>query len=175
MTQLYASTSNTKKAKSSKFDFLLNFEKAAEFQRLFCFVLVWRGMIEANKTCGLSHIISKKHKIAQPNSGLVTHWSDADRATGGVFAATRGRLIAPKYSSRSMQLRTKKGPAKSDPFFISMCRIYSRLPMNCSKNMNRLMKSRYSCNAPWIADLSNHSWSPWCACAIYVFLMFCVS
>ena len=35
MTQLYASTSNTKKAKSSKFDFLLDFEKAAEFQRLF--------------------------------------------------------------------------------------------------------------------------------------------
>jgi hypothetical protein len=39
MTQLYASTSNTKKAKSSKFDFLLDFEKAAEFQRLFYFGL----------------------------------------------------------------------------------------------------------------------------------------
>jgi hypothetical protein len=37
MTQLYASTSNTKKAKSSNFDFLLDLEKAADFQRLFCF------------------------------------------------------------------------------------------------------------------------------------------
>ena len=51
----------------------------------------------------------------------------------------------------------KKGPEKSDPCFIGMCQPYSRLPMNCSKNMNRLMKSRYSCNAPWIADLSNQS------------------
>lgn len=51
----------------------------------------------------------------------------------------------------------KKGPEKSDPYFIGMCQPYSRLPMNCSKNMNRLMKSRYSCNAPWIADLSSQS------------------
>ena len=39
MTQLYASMSNTKKAKSSKFDFLLDLEKAADFQRLFYFGL----------------------------------------------------------------------------------------------------------------------------------------
>ena len=41
MTQLYASMSNIKKAKSSKTDFLLDFEKAAVFQRLFCFC--WTG------------------------------------------------------------------------------------------------------------------------------------
>jgi len=41
---------------------------------------------------------------------------------------------------------------------------YSRLPMNCSRNMNRLMKSRYSCSAPMIAALPSHSLSPACAC-----------
>jgi hypothetical protein len=51
MTQLYASTSNTKKAKSSKFDFLLDFKKAADFQRLFVFVGRRRSAL-ANLTIG---------------------------------------------------------------------------------------------------------------------------
>ena len=39
----------------------------------------------------------------------------------------------------------KKGPEKLDPCFIGMCSPYSRLPMNCSRNINRFMKSKYSC------------------------------
>ena len=36
-----------------------------------------------------------------------------------------------------MQLRTKKGPEKSDPCFIGMCQIYSRLPKNCRQKDNK--------------------------------------
>ena len=54
MTQLYASTSNTKKAKSSNFDFLLDLEKAAEFQRLF---FCWTGAVLTNLTIGFEQKI----------------------------------------------------------------------------------------------------------------------
>jgi hypothetical protein len=58
MTQLYASTSNIKKAKSSKFDFLLDFEKAAEFQRLFCFGLTGHGI-----GTPISNVLRKKAQL----------------------------------------------------------------------------------------------------------------
>ena len=51
MTQLYANTSNTKKAKSSKIDFLLDFEKAADFSAAFLF-LMDGGAVLANLTIG---------------------------------------------------------------------------------------------------------------------------
>src|SRR5210317_898425 len=72
--------------------------------------------------------------------------------------------------------KNTKGAANCDPLYgCLLAGDYSRLPKNCNKNMNKFTKSRYSCNAPKIADFSNQATSPCWACAMYVFLMFCVS
>ena len=60
----------------------------------------------------------------------------------------------------------KKGPVKDRPLrcILVLWGAYSRLPKNCSKNMNMLMKSMYRLSAPMIAALPIHSLSPECAC-----------
>ena len=58
----------------------------------------------------------------------------------------------------------KKGRCFHRPLFQMYNPYQSRLPKNCSKNMNKLMKSRYRFNAPMIADFPSQSLSIACAC-----------
>ena len=53
--------------------------------------------------------------------------------------------------------RKEKGPGNPRPFVRQIGNDYSRLPMNCSKNMNMFKKFMYRFNAPMIADLPSHS------------------
>src|SRR6056300_1911348 len=85
-----------------------------------------------------------------------------------------GNAPEPDAQKRSLQ-KYERGRKLRPLYGCLLAGDYSRLPKNCNKNMNKFTKSRYSCNAPKIADFSNQAASPCWACAMYVVLMFCVS
>ena len=64
------------------------------------------------------------------------------------------------FISQNLGVANKKGRVSSPASSQYKMSCYSWLPMNINKNWNMFRKSRYRFSAPWIADLSNHSWSP---------------
>ena len=88
---------------------------------------------------------------------------------GLVDVPLRPRIVFPAIRMLRLlwtQVRqAERAGLATGPLHLCLVRkCYSRLPMNCRRNMNMLMKSRYSCSAPMIAALPSQSLSPACAC-----------
>ena len=68
-----------------------------------------------------------------------------------------GRMLVQEPSAARQHRAMKKAGVSPGLLVLRNAEPYSRLlPRNCSRNMNRLMKSRYSVRAPMIADLPSH-------------------